>query len=133
MQQCYVAIKDDIVNVVFSYDMRTLEPECGDIENIEERIAYLETKGYIIDTLAHFYSGNMINSSIIMDNNRKFKNVTEAATYLIQNKYSKTTLKTTSSYINRVLTGKIKSYLGHTFKEEKENFHINNVKEIIFL
>lgn len=128
MEQIYIAIKDNkiFIGKEYSFGRILRYPETDNI------ILELEKNNFIVDTLAHLYTNNIIKRKIKMGS-LLFSSLSDAVEYCMQN-YTNSSFNTVKSLIERNLSGKTKTAYRHTFTYQIERYPIDLEKyEVIFL
>ena len=128
MEQIYIAIKDNKIFIGKDFALKKIlnYPKTDNI------ILELEKNGFVVDTLAHLYTNNIVKRKIKMDN-LLFSSLPEAVEYCRSN-YTNSSFNTVKSLIERNLSGKTKTAYKHTFSYQLEQYSIDLEKyEVIFL
>lgn len=128
MEQIYIAIKDNKIFIGKDF----LFKKMLNYSKADNILLELEKNNFVVDTLAHLYTNNIVKRKIKMDN-LLFSSLSEAVEYCMLN-YTNSSFNTVKSLIERNLSGKIKTAYKHTFSYQLEQYPIDLEKyEVIFL
>lgn len=130
MEQVYCVIKDNVCHLMYNYEFSNLVPETLHLYDRAKEIELMEKNGYIIDTLAHAYEGEL-SQRIIRVGTTTFGNIKEAAQWCIDEGYSAASLPRIESTLRRNLEGKTKTAYGKKFEYGKKLISLDSLEIVL--
>lgn len=130
MEQVYCIIKDNKCRLMYNYEFPELVPETLHLYDEAKEVELMEKNGYIVDTLAHAYCGDL-SQRVIKVGTTTFGNIKEAAQWCVDEGYSAASLPRIESTLRRNLEGKTQTAYGKKFEYERKPISLESLEIVL--